>query len=457
MASLAHLPTLDERWLEFARCAQPVFAVHPELVPLRQTIFKQFVEQQTTFTARQRFKQWARLALRQKRSQGDLSPVEVVFWLDSSREVLTEALLPVVREVTAGGVQVALITSPTVQRQIQLTPPPITFSVPARWQPSSRWRAGWHALREIFPDALHPASFDAFCDLASAAANTVEEVKRLLSQLRPRLLVLAADHLLPGSAAAAAARDLGIESLVLLHGAVSPYNAPLTADRMGVWGEVSFDQMVQLGVPPEQLVVLGSPRHDSFPAVPADARQRFRDTLGLRDLPCLVFFSNGNDLRRNSRVAVEGCARWLNTAAAALPDRMEVAVRLHPNEDGSLYANSPLLHVFKHECDLATTLSAADVCAALCSTTLVDALLYNKPVLQFYAEGWPNLADNWRRGLSLRIADETQLVDFLSAGMGRWQTLAAEQAQQVDSVFAHRGRARQAVADYLVGRARRMA
>lgn len=451
MASLAHISTLDDRWLEFARCTQPVFAAYPDLLPLRQAIFKSFVEQQTTLTFQQWLKQWAKMLLRQQHSEGDLSPVDIVFWLDSSREVLAEAVLPVVNEVMAAGIRVALITTPAVLRQFQLSPQPVVFRPPYRRQSSGRWRAGWQDLRAIFPDDLHPASFDAFCDLASAADSAVQEVKRLLSKLRPRLLVLPADHLPPGSTACAAARQSGIESLVLLHGAVSPYNAPLTADRMGVWGSVSFDQMLQLGVAAEKLVILGSPRHDSFPAaVPTDAPRRFRATLGLRDLPCLVFFSNGNDIRRNSQEAVEGCVRWLNAAAAELSDRMEFVVRLHPNEDGSLYAGSTHLHVFKRECDLATTLSAADVCAALCSTALVDALLYHKPVLQFFADGWPNLADNWQRGLSHRIADAPQLVKFLASGPDGWRSLAAEQSNHIDTVFANRGHACQAVANFLV-------
>ena len=182
-------------------------------------------------------------------------------------------------------------------------------------------------------------------------------------------------------------------------------------------------------------------------------RGQFQRALGLRDLPTLVFFSNGNDIWRNSRQAVEGCAAWLNTAAAQLSDRMQFVVRLHPNEDGSLYANSPHLRVFKNECDLATTLGGADVCAALCSTTLVDALLYRKPVLQFYADGWPDLADNWQRNLAERIAEPGQLVEFLAAGLQEknvWDERVAAQSRLIDIVFANHGHAREAVAHYLI-------
>jgi hypothetical protein len=173
--------------------------------------------------------------------------------------------------------------------------------------------------------------------------------------------------------------------------------------------------------------------------------------LGLENLPLMVFFSNGNDPRRNSYEAVQGCADWLEQAAAQLAGQMAFAVRLHPNEDGSFYKNCPHLRVFKRECDLATTLAAADICGALCSTTLIDSLLYRKPVLQFYADGWPHLADNWQRGLAQRISSAADLTQTLALGLEHhgWETLAAEQYALVETVFANHGHAVQAAADYI--------
>ena len=229
---------------------------------------------------------------------------------------------------------------------------------------------------------------------------------------------------------------------------------------MAVWGTVSCDQLQNLDVPADRLVILGSPRHDNFPApLPPDVRGQFQRALGLRDLPTLVFFSNGNDIWRNSRQAVEGCAAWLNTAATQLADRMEFVVRLHPNEDGSLYTRSPHLHVFKNECDLATTLGAADVCAALCSTALLDTMLYHKPVLQFYADGWPDLADNWRRGMSKRIAGGDELIEFLSKGLENqsyWQSLVDQQTGLTDTVFAHHGHSQELVTRHLIEQVQEM-
>jgi hypothetical protein len=456
MTPIAQLPTLEARWLEYIRRTQPVFDAHPQMISLRQMTFKSFVQKHETLSLTDRAKQFARLALRQGGSEGELSPVDIVFWLDSPREVLVEAILPVLKQVRAAGVRAALITTQAVYEKIKIDPSikPILFQVPYRWGASEPWKRGWTGLRAVLPQDLQDDSLAAFCDLGNHADNTVAEVTRLLTALKPRLMILPVDQLLPGSAACTAANNLGIETLVLLHGAVSAYNAPVTARQMSVWGAMARDQMMKYGVPEKQLIALGSPRHDTFPApLPADVRARFQTALGLPDKPTLVFFSNGNDLQFTSREAAEGCAAWLNTAAEQLSDRVQFVVRLHPNEDDNLYTNYPLLRVFKNEADLATTIGAADVCGTLCSTVMLDALLYRKPILQFYADGWPHLADNWGRGLAQRIENPTQLIEFLTAGIEDhqvWQQLANAQSGLTETVFANHRRAAETVAQYAI-------
>ena len=454
MTAIAHLPTLEARWLEYLRRTEAVFKAHPYMIPLRQMIFKSFVQRHDTLSLADHAKQWARLALRQANSQGDLSPVDVVFWLDSPREVLVEAILPVLNNVRAAGKRAALIATKAVHEKISPDLKPILFQVPYRWHSSDPWKRGWKSLQAVLAEDLGAESFSAFVDLCSHTDNTIAEVIRLLTALKPRLMVLPVDQLLPGSAACTAANNLGIDTLVLLHGAVSAYNAPVTSNHMGVWGAMARDQMMKYGVPEKHLMILGSPRHDSVPApLPSDGRARFQAALSLQDKPTLVFFSNGNDLQFTSREAAEGCAAWLNTAAETLSDRINVVVRLHPNEDGSLYTQYSRLHVFKKECDLAATLGAADICGTLCSTVMLDALLYRKPILQFYANGWPHLADNWQRGLAQRIENPAQLIEWLSKGYENrqvWQSLADAQTALTETVFANHGRAGEVIAGHII-------
>lgn len=451
--SLAQLATLDERWLEFVTRTADVFAAFPELVPLRQTFFKLMIEQQTTLSLAKRARHWAKLAVKHQHSVGDLAPVDVVFWVDNTREVLVDAILPTYHAVLALGVDARLVVTPTVATHLGTAVTPVRFQAPYRWAAARRWHPVWDELLAALPNDVVPHSWSAFLVQAAVAESLAHEMKRILLRLRPKVIVLPVDQLLPGGTVCAVARRLGIASLVLLHGAVSPYNTPLTADKMAVWGDVSLEQLTALGVPRSDLVVLGSPRHDQFPAGDAqEARRRFQRTLNLGEGRYMVFFSNGNDIRRNSVEAVEECAAWLDAAAQQLTGQMEFVVRLHPNEDGRYYSPYPRLRVFKNESELDTTLHAADVCGALCSTVLSDALLYQKPILQFFADGWPDLADNWQRGLAKRIAGPQSLIDVLRSGLDDPQSLSTIiQRQQtiVSTVFANHPHAARAVARHL--------
>jgi len=162
----------------------------------------------------------------------------------------------------------------------------------------------------------------------------------------------------------------------------------------------------------------------------------------------MVFFSNGNDLVRNGTAPHE-CARWLEKSAAQYRNEINVVVRLHPNEDGSLYKNCPHLHVTKNELDLATTLNGCDWVGSICSTVLYDALLFKKNVWQFQAEHWPQLANNWRQGLAIKISSQAELGHCMSEILSGGTTSFDD--QMTKRVFANQGHSAEAVADFVQG------
>jgi hypothetical protein len=96
---------------------------------------------------------------------------------------------------------------------------------------------------------------------------------------------------------------------------------------------------------------------------------------------------------------------------------------------------------------LHTTLDGCDWVGSLCSTVLYDALLYLKPVWQFFADGWPDLADNWRCRLAKRISS----LDELRAEVNQLMRVAPtlDEPPLYEQVFANHGQATQTVADFV--------
>jgi hypothetical protein len=141
------------------------------------------------------------------------------------------------------------------------------------------------------------------------------------------------------------------------------------------------------------------------------------------------------------------CARWLDETAAQFSQDINIVVRLHPNEDGSLYRSCRHLRVTKNTPELSTTLAGCDCVASLCSTVLYEALLYKKPIWQFYAEEWPDLADNWKCGLALRVSSSAELSKMTKRLLCEKDASVFEGIS--NRVFLNHGRATQAVADFV--------
>jgi hypothetical protein len=82
---------------------------------------------------------------------------------------------------------------------------------------------------------------------------------------------------------------------------------------------------------------------------------------------------------------------------------------------------------------------------------MLDALLYQKPVWHFHADGWPELATNWQEGLAQRIGSANQLCAMIEQALQG--TLQEHSPNLAETVFVNHGRATQAVADFLVTQA----
>jgi hypothetical protein len=432
--------SLDERYLEFTRATESVFAAQPRLEPLRHYVFKDLLIGRRTDGLWPTAKHWMRPLHRRARTRraprGD-----VVLWVEGRREVIVDALLPVYGELVRRGERVVLVSHGGPDHLGGVALP---FEYPAairapRWADDA-WTALVSAERGLGERALRRA----FLHACAMLQQMLDEFTRLLEAVRPHTVVSASHQLRGGAALGCVAQMQGVRSVLMQHGILQPFYTPVCADLMLTWGAESNEILTALGVSRTRLVATGSPRHDAMrPSEPRSARERLVRALGLRNRPTLVFFSNGNDTVRNGP-GPAACADWLEAAATAAMRDVNVVVRLHPNEDGSLYRHCRHVTLTRDRLDLDTTLDGCDRAASLCSTVLYDGLLYRKPIWQFYADGWPELAENWRRGLALRVGSSSQLTELV-AGMGGNE--GGVDSARVTRVFANHGRATQAAAD----------
>jgi hypothetical protein len=368
----------------------------------------------------------------------------VLLFVEGCRNVIVDALLPVHRELLARGIESEAVSFGSGDG---LPVETLELRVPAAALTPSWALESWDGLCDAVEELRDPSLKRSFFYYCASGTALLDECRRVLDLLDPQVVMTASNPMEGGVAMGVASLERGAQTLLSQHGIMQAFNTPVVADRMLTWGSSSTRTLERLGVESDRLVTLGSPRHDAMmPAKDGSARRRLLEALGLPDRPTFAFFSNGNDLVRNGIAPFE-CSRWLESIAAEYSSDLNVVVRLHPNEDGDLFRDCPNVSVTKDQPDLSTTLEGCDVVGSLCSTVLYDALLYGKPVWQFYADGWPDLADNWKNGLATRVSTALELRAFidemLRVGPQSDQSLCAD-------IFANHGRATQAVADYVV-------
>jgi len=433
---------LDHRYLLFRDQTYGLFTTFPQIEPLRHLIFKELLVKRVGARKIQWSKYWVRRLLCHSKGKGTLTKADIIFLIEGKRSREYEKVLPLWAACIEAGQKCQIVALNTT-----LHLPSGAYYV-RRISPTSvpEWaNASWEMLVSMFPSLWADDLKRAYYISAAYANSLLSLAFDIIDRVKPKLILLGSNSQSGTIAFSTAARLRGVKTAQLQHGVPQAFYTPVLEDVMLTWGESSNLILQRLGVPATKLRAVGSPRHDKFQPVP-NARAFFRQSLNLSNRPILVFFSNGNDLVRNGNAPIES-AIWLNEAARTIP-QVNVVVKLHPNEDGALYRRMPHLRVIKNEVDLITILSAADIVASVCSTAMYEALLFGKPVWQFYADGWPPLEDNWKQGLAVRVASSQELLFRINQWMEspdsgeRWSRLSQR-------VFVNHGHAAYAAAECL--------
>lgn len=436
--------TLDQRYLEFARRTTDVFARYPELEPVRYDIFRNVLLRRRLAGWRESGKRWIRPLVRRHRTRGPLPTSDILVWIEGERPILLDTVLPVADQLRRGGERVLLVS---FNGPAGLPDDAVTCRCPSVWSSPAWSQAAWQDLSRTEPGVGGPGGERSFVHACADSHAMLREVHRIMEAVKPRVVVTASTQLIGGCAAVVAARQHGARSVLLQHGLLQPLYVPLLADVMCTWGPSSSDTLIRLGVDPERLIPLGSPRHDAMTPDSGTAKQTLLRSLNLPARPTVVFFSNGNDLQRNG-TAPQECAEWLETLARAFRPRLNVIVKLHPNEDGTLYRGCSHLVVTREQPDAASLLKGGDAVLSLCSTALYEAILFGKPVWQLAAPGWPDLADNWKQGVAKRVASQAELHKLVEGWLDAAQPDRLTE-WPVDRIFKNHGHAARAVAHYI--------
>ncbi|HEX4147764.1 MAG TPA: hypothetical protein VHY20_02205, partial [Pirellulales bacterium] len=190
----------------------------------------------------------------------------------------------------------------------------------------------WTAI-DLFAPAVAAWLQEVRAEFRQAQAMQAAQIGKHLDRLRPLYVLLDQDGSPFHRAVVAAARDRGVRTSIVQHGA--PFIrfgfAPLVADRFCAWGDTSRDQLVRWGISRERITVTGTAqalpvRHVSRRPIPPHApRFALLATLAPADSrPDAV----------NFHLTGETFAAMIRGALAAIANRSgaHVTIKLHPRD-----------------------------------------------------------------------------------------------------------------------------
>lgn len=264
-------------------------------------------------------------------------------------------------------------------------------------------------------------------------------VRRSLDRLRPDVVLVASDAHWYARAYAFAARETGVATAVLQHGALAfdHFYVPVVADRMLAWGPWCRDWFVDRGVEAARVVATGcvrAPRREPLRAMGAPPR---RWLFAAQPIPSGV---------------TQALLDRVRGALSAHPDA-RLVVRPHPGESrrGALLAmlgTWPVelrarVTVSPAERSLADELAASDVCLVSQSTVGIDALAAGVPVV-LLTHAHVSERIPFRAFGAVLVADSQERASEAIASLGEAETLAdvARGAEAfLDAYLGHSGEA----------------
>lgn len=242
-----------------------------------------------------------------------------------------------------------------------------------------------------------------FAEVGSAQDHRLRKVDRLFGEFRPTHLLVDEDATPLKRIAVATAREHGVRSSVVQHGACAIRFgfAPLKADCFLAADDGSQRQLTEWGVEPPRITVTGSPSRAQFATEIRAARTPVASSPKKRVL--LLGTTPPRD-RRPDAVEYHFTPRtyeqMLAAACAAVAERSdcELIIRRHPRSvsDPSLQAvlkKSPSLRyaVASKRSSLAQLVASADCVLSCGSSAGVEAAAAGIPVVQLLPEGSGNL------------------------------------------------------------------
>ncbi|MCX6707907.1 MAG: UDP-N-acetylglucosamine 2-epimerase [Candidatus Woesearchaeota archaeon] len=252
-----------------------------------------------------------------------------------------------------------------------------------------------------------------------SAIRYIETAIDMLDKEKPRLLLVADETALFGRCLISAAKTKGIPVIAVQHGYITPNSFEYmhakgeisrdlsiekpfcpVADRIVVYGPYTKDILVRSGNYPEHsVVVTGQPRYDCLANKKAFSREKVFDDFGLDKKKKLILWTT-QDIPGQIEIVFNAVKNIKNA---------QLLVKVHPREvaGADLYHKKAKESGMKiwavKEANALELINACDVMITMHSTTGLEAIMMNKPVVVLNMSGKPDIVPYAQEGAAIGV------------------------------------------------------
>jgi hypothetical protein len=284
---------------------------------------------------------------------------------------------------------------------------------------------------------------------------TKNALEYLFMHLKGKNLILSNDTLLASNTAIHVAKQQTITDYVLQHGFLTHFYIPTTATNYIVWGEKAKEWFIHHKAK-TNVLPLGTPRLDEFSIIKKEEtkiKRGFFKKYKIENSKKIFFYMShsqapeyGIEIHKKNFEALKTVIR---------NDKFQLIIKLHPSENEKLFNEvftdfqDNIILLPKDE-NLHHTIVSSDICASAYSTTLIEAMCFEKPTLQMIMAQVEELPDYSKNEGCIAIETINELANILK--QEDFLIEIKRQNEYVNKYFNHLGTSSKEILEYIQGK-----
>jgi glycosyltransferase involved in cell wall biosynthesis len=249
----------------------------------------------------------------------------------------------------------------------------------------------------------------------------IELVKRAIEATNPKTIVIICEYCIFGRAAVIAGKIKGIPTLAIQHGIITPthpgciFNKEdkdkiILPDLTCVYGQYHYDLLTKDSIyEPDQVIVTGQPRYDILYNIDKTySKKRFLEKYGINPEHKIVLWttqSHGMSDEENAKNLVAMFKAMQNLKNTTLILKQHPGERKKDTKQIKQYLNAYKINalLMDKKSNTYEQIFVCDLVITKNSTTAMEAVALNKPVIVLNLGGAPDVVDYVELGVALGV------------------------------------------------------